>query len=86
MDFFLFAIFTTIVFIIIKMIEMYLEQEMKPLKVVVRDTAFVFGASLFSAFGLIHMKTAIYDFFNIVTENKGVQLETTHIFTDSPGF
>lgn len=86
MDFFLFAIFTTIVFIIIKMIEMYLEQEMKPLKVVVRDTAFVFGASLFSAFGLIHMKTVIYDFFNIVTENKGVQLETTHIFTDSPGF
>jgi|UniRef100_A0A6C0DY56 hypothetical protein len=86
MDLFLFAISTTIVFVLIKMVEMYLEKEMKPLKVVVRDTAYVFGASLCSAFALIYMKTAIHDFFNVVTENKGVQLETTHVFTDTPGF
>jgi hypothetical protein len=86
MEFLLFSVFTTVVFVLIKMGEMYLEKDMKPLKVLVRDMAFVFAASFVSAFGLIHMKTFIHDFLNIVTESKGVQLETTDIFTDTPGF
>ena len=84
---FLFAIFTTILFVLMKLIEMkYLEKEFKPLKYIVRDAAIVFGSALAAAYGFFYMNGSISDFFNIVTENKTLNMETTQIFTDTPGF
>jgi len=84
---FLFAIFTTILFVLLKLVEMkYLEKEFKPLKYIVRDAALVFSSSLAAAYGFFYMKGSIDDFLNIVTENKTLNMETTQIFTDTPGF
>ena len=84
---FLFAIFTTILFVLIKLMEMkYLEKEFKPLKNIVRDAVIVFCSSSAAAFGFFYMKGSIHNFFNIVTENKNLNMETAQIFTDVPGF
>jgi len=84
---FLFAIFTTILFVLLKLVEMkYLEQEFKPLKYIVRDAVIVFSSALTASYGFFYMKGSINDFFNIVTENKTLNMETTQIFTDTPGF
>ena len=84
---FLFAIFTTILYVLIKLAEMkYLEKEFKPLKYIVRDAVIVFGSALGAAYGFFYMKGSFSDFFNIVTENKTLNMEATQIFTDTPGF
>jgi heme/copper-type cytochrome/quinol oxidase subunit 3 len=84
---FLFAIFTTAFFVLLKIVEMKtLEKEMKPLKFVVRDATMAFTASLAAAFAAFYMRGSVSDFMNIVTENKVLSTETTQIFTDAPGF
>jgi len=84
---FLFAIFTTILFVLLKVVEMkYLEKEFKPLKYIVRDAMIVFGSSICAAYCVFYMKGSINDFLNIVTENKTLNMETTEVFTDMPGF
>jgi hypothetical protein len=84
---FLFAIFTTILFVLLKLVEMkYLEKEFKPLKYIVRDAVIVFSSSLAAAYGFFYTKGSIDDFLNIVTENKTLNMEATQIFTDTPGF
>lgn len=84
---FLFAIFTTILFVITKLIEMkYLEKEFKPLKYIVRDATIVFTSALAASYGFFYMNGSFTDFFNIVTENKTMNIDSTQIFTDSPGF
>jgi hypothetical protein len=84
---FLFAIFTTVLFVLIKVVEMkYLEKEFKPLKFIVRDAVIVFGSALGAAYGFFYMKGSFSDFVNIVTENKTLNMEATQIFTDTPGF
>ena len=82
---FIFAIFTTIMFVILKMIEMkYLEKEMKPLKYIVRDAVMVFSSAFGAAAFAFYIKGSFSDFLNIVTENKVLQPEATQIFTDAP--
>ena len=84
---FLFAIFTTAFFVLLKIVEMKtLEKELKPLKYIVRDAVMAFAASLAAAFATFHMRSSVSDFLNIVTENKVLSTETTQIFTDAPGF
>jgi heme/copper-type cytochrome/quinol oxidase subunit 3 len=84
---FLFAIFTTIFFVILKIFEMkYLEKEMKPLKYLVRDAIIIFSSSLGGAFAAFYMRGSFTDFVNVVTENKVLDTSTTQIFTDAPGF
>ena len=81
------SITITILFFLLKVFEMkYLEKEFKPLKYIVRDAAIVFSSSLGAAYGFFYMKGSINDFFNIVTENKTLNMEATQIFTDTPGF
>lgn len=84
---FIVAIFATILFSIIKFIELrYLEKEQKPLKFVVRDTIIVFLSCLVSSFSFFYLENYISDFFNIVTETKTLNTNATQIFTDAPGF
>ena len=84
---FLFAIFTTTIFVLLKIVEMkYLEKEMKPLKYVVRDAVMVFTSAFGGAFIAFHMRTSLSDFLNVVTENKVLHTDATQVFTDAPGF
>ena len=83
----LFAIFTTAIFILLKILEMkYLEEEMKPLKFMVRDAVIVFVSAIAAAVLRFYMKGSLVDFLNVVTENKIPNLEATQIFTGEPGF
>jgi len=84
---FLMAIFATALFCFAKFVEMkYLEEEVKPLKLLVRDSAIVFAGALLSGYMFLSMDSSMTDFFNVITENKTVEPETTQIFTDAPGF
>ena len=64
----------------------YLEEEMKPLKYMVRDSMIVFASAIGAAILRFYIKGSFVDFLNIVTENKTLNLEATQIFTDAPGF
>ena len=84
---FIIAIFTTLLFSIIKFIEMrYLDKEKKPLKIIVRDTIIVFLSSVVATLSFFYLENYISDFFNIVTETKTLNTNATQIFTDAPGF
>ena len=84
---FIIAIFTVIVFLLIKYAESkYLEKESKPLKLIVRDALVVFVASMTSAFVFFYFQVTIRDFFNVVTDTTTLHTATTQIFTDTPGF
>jgi hypothetical protein len=84
---FLFAIFTTAIFILLKTLEMkYLEEEMKPLKYMVRDSVIVFASAIAAAVLRFYIKGSLIDFLNVVTENKIPNLEATQVFTGEPGF
>jgi len=72
---------------LVKIIEMkYLEKEFKPLKYIVRDAFIVFVSALGGSYGFFYFKSSIANFFNVVTENKTMNMEATQIFTDIPGF
>jgi hypothetical protein len=84
---FLFAIFTTALFVLFKIVEMkYLEKEMKPLKYLVRDAGMAFVAAFSAGFASTYMRGSVSDFLNVVTENKVLTPDATQIFTDAPGF
>ena len=81
------SIIITIIFFTAKMLEMrYLEKQSKPLKEIVRDAVIMFCCSLLGSFVYFNLNTTLMEFFNIVTETKTLNPETTMIFTDLPGF
>lgn len=84
---FLFAFLTTILFCLVKIVEMkYIEKELKPLKFIVRDAVAVFVCSLIASYSYFYMNDSFTDFMNVVTENKSLNLDSTQIFTDIPNF
>ena len=84
---FLIAMFATLLFLGIKILEMkYLEKEMKPIKFIVRDGVIVFVSTVLASYGYHYYNNSVTDFFNVITENKVMNAEATQIFTDSPGF
>lgn len=84
---FLIAMFATLLFLAIKLLEMkYLEKEMKPIKFIVRDGFIVFVSTILAAYGFHYSNSSVTDFLNVITENKVMNADATQIFTDSPGF
>lgn len=84
---FLFAIFTTIFFVLAKIVEMkFIDKQWKPLRIIIRDAIIVFSAALVASYGYSYMNGSFSDFLNIVTENKVLKTEATQIFTDVPTF
>ena len=74
-------------FFLVKFIEMkYLDKELKPLKFLVRDAVIVFVCSLAAALFVFNMDGSITYFFNVLTDTKTLNIATTQIFTDEPGF
>ena len=83
----LLAVFVTLLFCFAKFIEMkYLDKEFKPLKIIVRDALIVFVSTVVASFVSFNMSGTMTDFFNVVTENKTLNMEATQIFTDIPSF
>jgi hypothetical protein len=77
----------TFMFSIMKVIEMkYVAKHWTPLKYVIRDAAMVFGAALLGLFVFFQINGTMTDLFNVVTDGKAVNLNTTQVFTDAPGF
>ena len=79
----------TLLFCFCKFIEMkFIEKEMKPVKFIIRDAAYVFASSLIGVFCFLNMNTSIKDFMNVITDNKSIDVTsgTTQIFTGAPEF
>lgn len=84
---FLFAIGATILFSILKFMEMkWIDDEIKPLKLFVRDIVMVFISSFACALVLLKFSTNVDDFISILTNVKTLNPETTQIFTGVPDF
>jgi len=64
----------------------FIDKEMKPLKMYVRDAIIVMICSLASTFLYFSLDSNVAEFFNVVTDNKVVTPTNTQIFTDEPGF
>ena len=83
----IFSISITILFCILKFIEMkYVDKEIKSLKYFVRDAIMVFSSSFVCIYVLFHYDKNITDLFAVVTDNKVFSPDTTTIFTGEPGF
>jgi len=79
----------TLLFCMCKFIEMkFIEKEMKPVKFIIRDAAYVFACSLIGVFVFLNMNTSFKDFMNVLTDSKNMDVTsgTTQIFTGEPGF
>jgi hypothetical protein len=83
----IFAISITIIFCILKFIEMkYIDHEIKPLKYFVRDAIMVFSSSIICLYVLLQYDKNISDLFAVVTDTKIFTPDTTTVFTGEPGF
>lgn len=77
----------TFMFSIMKVIEMkYVAKQWTPLKYIIRDAVMVFGSALLGLFVFFQINGTMTDFFNVVTDGKALNLNTTQVFTDAPGF
>ena len=76
--FILVSVVTSIIFFLIKFIKMrFVDKEVTPLKVIVKETAYVFISSLIGGYLIDQFK------FNNILENIK---ETPSVFTNEPGF
>ena len=76
------AIFISVVFFIVKFIEMrFLEKESKPLKLLVKDTLFVFFSVVVGGFLLDQLKPLIQS----AGDSSGLP-NNPNVFTDNPAF
>jgi multisubunit Na+/H+ antiporter MnhB subunit len=83
----IFTIGITVLYCVFKFIEMkYIEKEIKPLKLFVRDVIMVFSSSFISCYILLNYDKNITDLFAVVTDTKIFQPENTMIFTGAPEF
>lgn len=76
-----------VLYIIVKIIEMRItEQEMKPLKNVVRDTFVVAGCSFLPIWAYFQFKDNLADWFGVEPIGGKDFIKSPEIFTDTPGF
>ena len=82
------SIAITVIYSIVKFVEMkFIENDIKPLKTVVRDALIVGSCSFVSLFFYFYLEVYLFDFFNIITNTKNdVSEKTVNVFTDDPNF
>lgn len=84
---FLFAVYTAIIFCVLKIAEMrFVDGEVKPLRDLVREIIVVGGSALMASYGYSFTSKYFSEFINFITENKIVQMDSPEIFTDVPAF
>ena len=83
----LFAVVVTVLFGAMKFAEMkFIEQEMKPLKDIVRDVVMVFGSAIFGGYVFLMNGNYLDEMFSVIMNTKTLNAETTQIFTGTPEF
>jgi hypothetical protein len=83
----LFATLVTILFGLFKFVEMkYIDEEMKPMKLVIRDVVIVFGSAILGGYAFILNSTYIDELFSVVTNTNILNADSTQIFTGNPDF
>ena len=83
----LFAVVVTVLFGAMKFAEMkFIENEMKPLKDVVRDVVMVFGSSILGGYAFLMNNEYLDEMFSVIMNTKKLNADTTQIFTGSPEF
>lgn len=83
------AFLTTGFYSVFKFLELRLldkPNEFKALKYFIRDTLFVFFASLVASLLYFQIQPALSDLMNVITETKTMFPNKTEIFTGDPGF
>jgi hypothetical protein len=76
-----------VLYVVVKMVEMRLtEQEMKPLKNIVRETFIVGGCAFLPVWAYFQFKDNLSDWFGVEPIGGKDILKTPEIFTDAPGF
>jgi hypothetical protein len=84
---FLFAVVMTILFGVLKVALLkWIENEMKPLKEIVRDLAIVFVSAFGSSYVFLKHGSRLDDFFSVITNKNLLNPDTTQIFTGIPDF
>ena len=77
---------STVLYILAKMIEMkYVNQEMRPLKELIRDATVVAISVGVSTFAVFSMNKSMNGFFTAMTEQTNLPA-VAQVFTDSPEF
>ena len=64
----------------------FIEKDLKPLKILVRDAIIVMICSIVSTYIYFNVDRNIMEFFNVITNNTVVESSSTQVFTDTPGF
>lgn len=83
----LITIVICLLFVVIKMIEMRItEEEIKPLKNIVRETFIVAGCAFLPIWGYFQFKDKISDWFGVEPIGGKDISKSPEIFTDTPGF
>jgi hypothetical protein len=84
----LLTIVISVLFIVAKITEMrFIDKELKPLKMVIRDAFIVAGCAFAPIWGYFQFKDKMSDWFGIVQVEGGeIFAKTPVIFTDNPGF
>ena len=84
---FILAFFTTLVFCLMKVIEMkYIEKKMEPLKNLVRECIFVFISSFVCGYFIIEYSLPIDGILNTITDVNVFKPSSTEVFTGVPDF
>ena len=66
--------FSTILFIVIKMIEMkFIQKEMKPAKEIVRDAVIVGASVAIASFAVVTLDKPIAEFMDVITDKQKYQ-------------
>jgi hypothetical protein len=81
------SITISVLFGIFKFIEMkYIDEEIKPMKIFIRDIVLVFTSAFACSYVIFHFDKNITDFFAVVTDTPSFLPDTTQVFTGEPSF
>lgn len=80
-------VLTLVIFSLARFIEMkFIDKQMKPLKVLIRDSVIVFVCAFIANIILSNTGGSIQNFFNVVTDAKTISGGGAEVFTDIPNF
>jgi len=84
---FIISSIVAVIFSVIKVIESkYIDKKIPAVKYIIRDGIIAFISVWMGLFGYIQCNGSVSDLFNIITDNKIMDLNSTQVFTDEPGF
>ena len=82
-----FSLIIVLFYSLMKFAEMrFIDKEMKPIKVLIRDSFMVFVSSFVGSYLFINYHQTFSNFFSIVTDKNMLDMSDTRVYTDKPSF